>query len=98
MALSGKEGVKIALSNVPDLIVCDVLMHGMSGYEVLRQLLASPKTSHIPFIFSTCLSEKSDRTETLKLGADDFITKPYEPELLVKMAKNWIDSGTRRLC
>lgn len=98
VASTGKEGVKIAFDNIPDLIVCDVLMHEMSGYEVLRQLLASTKTSRIPFIFSTSLSENRDRIATLKLGADDFITKPYEPELLVQMAQNWISSGTRRSC
>jgi CheY-like chemotaxis protein len=71
-------------------------MPGMDGYEVLHSLLNMAKTHDIPFIFSTSMSEKVDREEALKLGADDYITKPFELESLLKMVKSWIKSGSKR--
>jgi DNA-binding response OmpR family regulator len=95
-ANNGKRGVELASEFIPDLIICDVLMPEMGGYEVLHSLLNSSKTSEIPFIFSTSQSEKVDRTEALRLGADDYITKPFDMEVLLKMAKTWIISGSNR--
>lgn len=68
----------------------------MDGHEVLHLLLNSSATYHIPFIFSTSMSEKVDREEALKLGADDYIIKPFELESLLKMAETWIKSGSIR--
>lgn len=82
---NGKEGIELAIKFVPDLIICDVLMREMDGHEVLHLLLETAKTSQIPFIFSTSMSEKVDRSEALKLGATDYIIKPFEPEALLKM-------------
>jgi DNA-binding response OmpR family regulator len=93
---NGKTGVELAREFIPDLIICDVLMNEMSGYEVLDLLLSTPKTSEIPFIFSTSQSEKVDRIQALRLGADDYITKPFDMEVLLGMAKTWIKSGTNR--
>lgn len=95
-AIDGKSGILLAKEFIPNLIICDVLMFEMDGYEVLHQLLESPVTELIPFIFSTSMSEKVDRTEALGLGADDYIIKPFEPELLLKMARGWISSGSNR--
>jgi DNA-binding response OmpR family regulator len=96
VANNGKEGVDLAREFIPDLIICDVLMHEMDGYEVLRLLLDTAETHEIPFIFSTSMSEKFDRIESLELGADDYIVKPFELEALLKMVKNWIKSGSKR--
>ncbi len=95
-ANNGKKGVELAMEFIPDLIICDALMYEMDGHEVLRLLLNSTKTVRIPFIFSTSMSEKVDRSEALKLGADDYIIKPFELEALLDMTKKWIASGTRR--
>lgn len=95
-ANNGKKGIELANQFKPDLIVCDVLMYEMNGHEVLNAILDSPKTYDIPFIFSTSLSENIDKIETLNLGADDYIVKPYEPESLLKMVMAWIKSGSRR--
>lgn len=95
LANNGRTGVELANACPPDLIICDVLMYDIDGHEVLRLLKESPKTDGIPFIFSTSLSEKIDREETLKLGADDYIVKPYLLETLLAMAKTWIKSGCR---
>jgi CheY-like chemotaxis protein len=93
---NGRKGVELARELLPDLIICDVLMREMDGYEVLRLLLNSSITYEIPFIFSTSMSEKVDRSEALNLGADDYITKPFELEALLKIAKTWIKSGSNR--
>ena len=84
---NGKKGIELANKFIPDLIICDVLMREMSGHEVLRLLLNSSITSNIPFIFSTSLSEKIDKVESLKLGADNYIVKPFELETLLEMIK-----------
>ncbi|MGE0638238.1 MAG: response regulator [Bacteroidia bacterium] len=96
LADNGKRGIELAREFIPDLIVCDVKMREMDGYEVLHQLLDTAKTHDIPFIFSTSMSEKNDRTESLNLGADDYIIKPFEPEALLKIANSLIKSGSKR--
>src|SRR5665213_1540165 len=96
-ANNGKMGVELAKKCIPDLIICDVLMSTMDGHEVLRLLLQTITTYRIPFIFSTSMSEKIDRTESMQLGANDYIVKPFEPETLLKMAKVWIKSGSKSL-
>ena len=96
-ANNGGRGIELAKEFIPDLIICDALMPEMDGHEVLHLLLDTAQTAEIPFIFSTSMSEKIDRAEALKLGADDYIVKPFEPEVLSKMAKVWLNSGSKRL-
>lgn len=95
-AKNGKSGVEISLKFQPDLIVCDVIMSEMNGYEILQLLLESPQTSDIPFIFSTSMSEKKHREKAMKLGADDYIIKPYDIEALLKMVEARIKCGSIR--
>ncbi|TAL71118.1 MAG: hybrid sensor histidine kinase/response regulator [Bacteroidetes bacterium] len=76
-ASDGINGVELALENLPDLILCDIMMPEMDGYDVLKTLKASEATSTIPFIFLTAKSEKDDMRYGMELGADDFITKPF---------------------
>ena len=75
---SGKAGVEAALALRPDLIVCDIMMPGLDGYGVLHILGKRPETSGIPFIFLTARSEKADVRKGMNLGADDYLTKPFE--------------------
>lgn len=96
VARNGRKGIELAREYIPDLIICDVLMAEMDGHEVLRLLLEDAKTHEIPFIFSTSMSEKIDKSQALKLGADDYIVKPFELESLLTMAKTWIKSGSKR--
>jgi len=77
-AENGKEGVKLASEQFPDLIICDVMMPELDGFGVLRILSQNPVTSHIPFIFLTAKTEKSDFRKGMSLGADDYITKPFD--------------------
>ena len=96
VANNGKMGVELANEFIPDLIICDVYMRETDGHEVLRLLLKTAKTSEIPFIFSTSMSQTIDRVTSLNLGADDYIVKPFELETLLKMAQYWIKSGSKR--
>lgn len=82
-AEDGTIGVEKALSNPPDLILCDVMMPKLDGFGVLNILSKKSKTADIPFIFLTAKAEKSDFRRGMNLGADDYITKPfYKDELL----------------
>jgi CheY-like chemotaxis protein len=96
IANNGERGVELARELIPDLIICDVLMPQMDGHEVLQLILETARTYEIPFIFSTSMSEKIDKTEALIAGADDYIIKPYDLEILLEMAKKWIKSGSIR--
>jgi DNA-binding response OmpR family regulator len=95
-ANNGKRGIELAREFIPDLIVCDVVMHEMNGHELLQLLLNSAKTYEIPFIFSTSMSGTLNRTEAMLLGADDYIIKPFALEELLTMVKTWIRSGSIR--
>jgi DNA-binding response OmpR family regulator len=77
-AAEGKTGVEIALKNNPDLIVCDIMMPVLDGYGVLHLLNKNKATYGTPFIFLTAKSEKADFRKGMELGADDYLTKPFD--------------------
>ncbi|MFM2060497.1 MAG: hypothetical protein RLZZ507_167 [Cyanobacteriota bacterium] len=82
-AANGKIGLQLAKTKQPDLIICDIMMPGLNGHEVLAELRQDPKSADIPFIFLTAKIERNDFRQGMGLGADDYITKPFEPfELL----------------
>ncbi|HLN53243.1 MAG TPA: response regulator transcription factor [Lentimicrobium sp.] len=76
-ANNGIDGVKLAINQHPDIIICDITMPRMNGYEVLTTLRKQKETSIIPFIFLTAKSEKEDYRKGLQLGVDDYISKPF---------------------
>ena len=75
---NGKLGVAKAKELIPDIIVCDIMMPELDGYGVLYMLGNNPKTSSIPFIFLSAKAEKSDVRQGMALGADDYLTKPFD--------------------
>lgn len=77
-AANGKEGVEIALKEKPSVIICDIMMPELDGYGVLHLLRKNPETQNIPFIFLTAKTERSDFRRGMEMGADDYITKPFE--------------------
>ncbi len=92
VAVNGDRALKIAGgSNPPDLILLDIIMPGMSGYEVLKKLKADQKTRDIPVIFVSSLSEESDEARGLGLGAMDYITKPFKPNLVKARVRNHLE-------
>jgi CRP/FNR family transcriptional regulator, cyclic AMP receptor protein len=77
-AENGKAGVQCALQELPDLVICDIMMPELDGYGVIHLLNKNPKTRDIPFIFLTAKSERNDYRKGIEMGADDYITKPFE--------------------
>lgn len=77
-AENGKKGVQLAKDIQPDLIICDIMMPELDGYGVLHILSKDPSTATIPFIFLTAKAEKSELRKGMELGADDYLTKPFE--------------------
>jgi len=77
-AEDGKEGVRVAKSQLPDLVICDIMMPGLDGYGVLHILSRNAAISLIPFVFLTAKADKPDIRKVMNLGADDYITKPFE--------------------
>jgi CRP/FNR family transcriptional regulator, polysaccharide utilization system transcription regulator len=77
-ASQGKEGVELAKVHKPDLIICDIMMPELDGYGVLHMLSKNAETAGIPFIFLTAKAEKSDFRKGMTMGADDYLTKPYD--------------------
>ncbi|MDV3349892.1 response regulator [Leptothoe sp. LEGE 181152] len=74
---NGMTGLLGAFEHLPDLIICDVMMPELDGYDVLRALRQEPKTIATPFIFLTALANKGDVRQGMVLGADDYLTKPF---------------------
>jgi CRP-like cAMP-binding protein len=82
-AENGKKGLEAALEYMPDLIICDIMMPVLDGYGVLHVLQKNESLQHVPFIFLSAKSERSDMRKGMEMGADDYITKPFtETELL----------------
>lgn len=82
-ASSGEQALKTARAELPDLIVLDLLLPGLDGLEVTRLLKRDPATENIPIVMLTAKGEESDIVAGLELGADDYITKPFSPKVLV---------------
>jgi len=82
----GDEALLLAEERVPDLIILDWMIEGVSGIEVCRRLRRRPATAHVPIIMLTARGEETDRIRGLETGADDYVTKPFSPrELLARV-------------
>jgi len=92
-AENGKKGVELAIREKPDLIVCDIMMPELDGYGVLHVLSKRDDTSAIPFIFLTAMTEKSEVRKGMELGADDYLTKPFDDTELL----NAIEARLRKV-
>ena len=91
VAASGERALQLCQTEAaPDLVLLDVMMPGMDGFEVARRLRAHPASEHIPVIFVTALNEEDARRRGLELGAIDFVNKPIEPEQLQMRIRNFM--------
>lgn len=88
IANNGEKAVRVATENPPDLILLDIMMPGMDGYEVCRVLKADTRTRHVPIIFLTARSEVEDERLGLELGAADYLAKPVSPPIVLARVKN----------
>jgi two-component system alkaline phosphatase synthesis response regulator PhoP len=82
-AATGEEGIRLVASEMPDLILLDLMLPGVDGLEVCRLLKRDPDARHIPIIMLTAKGEEADIVTGLELGAEDYITKPFSPRVLV---------------
>ena len=92
-ASDGKEGIEMAIEHKPDLIICDIMMPVLDGYGVLHALEKNEEIKNTPFIFLTAKTERSDFRKGMELGADDYISKPFDPTELL----NSIDRRLRKI-
>ncbi|MEP7321135.1 MAG: response regulator [Saprospiraceae bacterium] len=87
-AANGKIGVELAMAELPDLIICDIMMPVLDGYGVLHMIQKIPELQHVPFIFLSAKSERTDFRKGMDLGADDYISKPFDgTELLTAIER-----------
>ena len=91
MATNGQEGVDMAMKELPDLIICDVMMPIKAGFECCREVKECPDTCSIPFIMLTAKVEDDDIIHGLELGADDYVLKPFTPGILKAKVSNLIN-------
>lgn len=89
---NGESGLALALATLPDLVISDIMMYPVDGTELCRQLKLHELTSHIPIILLTAISGDDSRLSGIRSGADDYITKPFTPEILLARVKQLIDS------
>lgn len=92
---NGQEGVDTAIADGPDLIISDVLMPKLDGYELCRQLKNNPLTSHIPILMLTAKTAFESRMEGLSVGADDYINKPFQVKELLGRVRNRLEQQQR---
>lgn len=95
VAARGNDALELCRKKLPDLIVLDIMLPDMDGYAVCRALRTTTRTSHIPIIFLTQRDERSDRIAGLELGADDYITKPFDIEELKLRVRTAINTHKR---
>jgi two-component system alkaline phosphatase synthesis response regulator PhoP len=80
---TGEEGIEKARSSPPGLVLLDLMLPGIDGLDVCRELKSDPKTRHVPIVIVSAKGEESDIVAGLELGADDYITKPFSPKILL---------------
>jgi len=89
-AVDGKKAWEFISKQIPDLVVSDIMMPNMDGFELCKIMKSTYETSHIPLVLLTALSEKTDQLHGLGLGADDYLTKPFDMNLLIQRIKSII--------
>jgi len=96
VAPRGSDALAMTRKQLPHLIILDIMLPDMNGYDVCRELRQTTRTSHIPIIFLTQKDERSDKIVGLELGADDYVTKPFDIEELKLRVKNSIEASKRQ--
>ncbi len=92
-ATNAEEALEILQAQIPDLILMDIALPGMSGEELTRQIKGTPQWRHLPIIALTAHAMKGDREQFLKAGCDDYISKPINTRLLAELVKNHLSKG-----
>lgn len=87
-APNGKVGIQLGIEKLPDIIICDIMMPEVDGYGVLKNLSSDERTKHIPFIFLSAITEHKEIRKGMDLGADDYLTKPFEEDDLISAVES----------
>ena len=95
-AVNGRIGVELAQQQLPDLIICDIMMSELDGYGVLYMLGKSPETAVIPFIFLTAKAERMDMRKGMEMGADDYLTKPFDDIELLNSVESRLNKKNKQ--
>ncbi len=95
-AISGELALRAAITNPPDLVLLDIRMPGMDGYEVCRRLKAQPETCDVPVIFVSSASETGEKVQGFEIGAVDYVTKPYHREELLARVRTHLELSRLR--
>ncbi|WP_207533025.1 response regulator [Desertivirga arenae] len=96
-AENGKKGVELAQAQLPDIILCDIMMPELDGYGVLYLLSKNENTANIPFIFLTAKAERADMRKGMEMGADDYLTKPFDDMELINAVESRLSKRERVL-
>jgi CheY-like chemotaxis protein len=96
-ATNGKEGIKLIEEKMPDLILCDVYMPGIDGYEVYKKLMENRNTRNIPFIFLTSMIREEDMKSLLKIEPTGYLIKPFDTEELLELTHKSISVNFSKL-
>src|SRR5688572_32537928 len=89
-ASSGKEALALIEKQTPDIVLLDVMMPEMDGFEVCKRIKANPATAHIPVVMVTALTDSADRIKGLEAGADDFLSKPLNDTALMARVRSLV--------
>lgn len=96
ICLSGEFAIENMMAESPDVIICDLMMHGMDGYDVLEVVKGMKKFEHTPFLFLTGKAEEENRRKGMIQGADDFITKPFKYDTLIGSINAALEKSNQR--
>ena len=91
----GRQALQAALDNLPDVLILDVMLPGIDGYEILRQLRADKRSSELPVLMLTAKGQREDRETALECGADLFITKPFANSAIIDAVNQLADGRTK---
>ncbi|MFM7450405.1 MAG: response regulator transcription factor [Leptolyngbyaceae cyanobacterium] len=94
-AENGREAIEILEADIPDMIICDVMMPEMDGYSLVKHVRDNPRTSWIPVLFLSAKGQSQDRVKGLNTGADVYMVKPFEPEELVAQVESSLKQSAR---
>ncbi|MEO5603723.1 MAG: response regulator [Cyclobacteriaceae bacterium] len=82
---NGREGIQAAVTTTPDIILCDIMMPEVNGYDVIKELKKNPQTAKIPFIYVTASAERKEVKLAMDMGADGYVRKPFDVRELMEI-------------